>query len=106
MIVAPPFEDGAVKATVAVVDPVCVAVPIVGAPGTVAAIEPVELLVPVALPCPFVPVTTQDIAEPTSASTKAYVVLLDPTLVPPRFHWYANEIVAVPVQVPVELVRV
>ena len=35
VIVAPPSEPGAVKATVAVVDPVAVAVPIVGAPGVV-----------------------------------------------------------------------
>ncbi len=34
-IVAPPLEPGAVNATVAVVDPVFVAKPIVGAPGTV-----------------------------------------------------------------------
>ena len=33
VIVAPPLEAGAVKATVAVVDPVAVAVPTVGAPG-------------------------------------------------------------------------
>ena len=35
VIVSPPLEAGCVKATVAVVDPVAVAVPIVGAPGTV-----------------------------------------------------------------------
>ena len=35
VIVAPPFEDGAVKATVACVLP-AVAVPMVGAPGTLA----------------------------------------------------------------------
>ena len=34
-MVAPPFDPGAVKVTVAVVVPVAVAVPIVGAPGTV-----------------------------------------------------------------------
>ena len=37
VIVAPPFEAGAVYVTVAVVDPVAVAVPMVGAPGAVAA---------------------------------------------------------------------
>ena len=36
VIVDPPLEPGAVKATVAVVDPVAVAVPTVGAPGTTA----------------------------------------------------------------------
>jgi hypothetical protein len=35
VIVAPPLEVGAVNETVAVVDPVAVAVPIVGAPGAV-----------------------------------------------------------------------
>ena len=34
VIVAPPSETGAVKPTVAEADPVAVAVPIVGAPGT------------------------------------------------------------------------
>jgi hypothetical protein len=34
VIVNPPFEPGAVNDTVAVVDPVAVAVPIVGDPGT------------------------------------------------------------------------
>ncbi len=34
-MVAPPFDPGAVKVIVAVVVPVAVAVPIVGAPGTV-----------------------------------------------------------------------
>ena len=52
-IVAPPLDTGAVKATVAVIDPVFVAVPIVGAPGTVrgtTAAETVEVaLVPATL---------------------------------------------------------
>jgi hypothetical protein len=38
VIVAPPLEPGAVNATVAVVDPVAVAVPIVGAPGATASV--------------------------------------------------------------------
>ena len=44
MIVAPPLETGAVKPTVAEVDPVAVAAPIVGAPGTAASVvkEPIE----------------------------------------------------------------
>ena len=39
MIVAPPFDAGAVKATVAVVAPVADAVPIVGAPGAIVEIS-------------------------------------------------------------------
>ena len=38
VIVAPPSETGAEKPTVAVVDPVFVAVPTVGAPGTTASV--------------------------------------------------------------------
>jgi hypothetical protein len=49
-IVAPPSEPGAVKATVAVVDPVAVAVPIVGAPGTV---RGVAAVLAVAVPSPI-----------------------------------------------------
>ena len=52
VIVAPPSEPGAVYATVAVVEPVAVAVPIVGAFGTVAAADEdatVIVVVPVAL---------------------------------------------------------
>ena len=52
VIVAPPSEAGAVYVTVTVVDPVAVAVPIVGALGTVAAAkedETVIVVVPVAL---------------------------------------------------------
>jgi hypothetical protein len=43
VIVAPPLLAGAVYATVAVVEPVAVAVPIVGAPGTTAATVAVVL---------------------------------------------------------------
>ena len=43
VIVAPPLLAGAVYVTVAVVAPVAVAVPIVGAPGTVAATVAVVL---------------------------------------------------------------
>jgi hypothetical protein len=51
VIVAPPAEPGAVYVTVAVVEPVAVATPIVGALGTVAADEAatVIVVVPVAL---------------------------------------------------------
>ena len=43
VIIEPPLLAGAVYATVAVVSPVEVAVPILGAPGTVGAILAVEL---------------------------------------------------------------
>jgi hypothetical protein len=49
-IVAPPSEPGAVKATVAVVDPVAVAVPIVGAPGTVRGVTAAETVEVVPVP--------------------------------------------------------
>jgi hypothetical protein len=58
-----------VYATVAVVEPVDVAVPIVGAPGTVAATEAVELELAEEEPIAFVPVTTQRIVLPASAAT-------------------------------------
>ena len=48
--VAPPSEPGAVKPIVAVVDPVAVAVPIVGTPGTV---RGVATAVNVAVPLPI-----------------------------------------------------
>ena len=69
VIVAPPLSEGGVNATVAVDVPVAVAVPIVGANGTLAATADVELEVPFALPWVFVPVTTQLIADPASAET-------------------------------------
>ena len=49
VIAAPPLETGAVNPTVAVVDPVAVAVPIVGALGTV---RGVAAVVAVAVPLP------------------------------------------------------
>jgi hypothetical protein len=60
-----------VYVTVAVVDPVAVAVPIVGAPGTVAATEAVEFEfadTPLGA-TELVAVTTQRIVFPTSAAT-------------------------------------
>ena len=53
VIVAPPLEPGAVKATVAVVDPVAVAVPTVGAPGTTATVVN-ETIEPLVTPLVFV----------------------------------------------------
>ena len=58
VIVAPPSEPGAVYATVAVVEPVAVAVPIVGALGTVAAaLATTTVTVAVEEPVTLVPVT-------------------------------------------------
>jgi hypothetical protein len=59
VIVAPPFEAGAVYVTVAVVDPVAVAVPMVGVPGAVAAAAAAMTKVTVAeeLPVALVAVT-------------------------------------------------
>ena len=70
VIVAPPLLAGAVYATVAVLDPVAVAVPIVGAPGTVAATVAVLFELAEAEPTELVAVTTQRIVLPTSASTR------------------------------------
>jgi hypothetical protein len=71
VIVAPPLLAGAVYATVAVVEPVAVAVPIVGAPGTVAATDAVEfeLAVTPAGATALVAFTTQRIVLAASAST-------------------------------------
>jgi hypothetical protein len=66
----PPLMAGAVNATVAVVCPVLVAVPIVGAPGTVAAIVAVAELVAVTDPAGSVAVTVQVMVLPASALTK------------------------------------
>jgi hypothetical protein len=58
VIVAPPSETGAVKPTVAVVDPVAEAVPIVGAPGTTASVViEFEAADAADVPAPFVAVT-------------------------------------------------
>ena len=58
VIVAPPFEEGAVYVTVAVVEPVAVAVPMVGAPGAVAAAAATtSVTVAVELPAVLVAVT-------------------------------------------------
>jgi hypothetical protein len=70
VIVAPPLLAGAVNATVAVVEPVCVAVPIVGAPGTVAATVAVLFEFALTIPTALVAVTTQRIVFPTSAATR------------------------------------
>jgi hypothetical protein len=69
VIVAPPLLAGAVNATVAVVEPVAVAVPIVGAPGTVAATEAVEFELADTAATEFVAVTTHRIVLPASAAT-------------------------------------
>jgi hypothetical protein len=69
VIVAPPLLAGAVYATVAVLELVPVAVPIVGAPGTVAATEAVEFEFALTADMTLVAVTTQRIVLLASAST-------------------------------------
>jgi hypothetical protein len=107
VIVAPPLLAGAVYATVAVVDPVAVAVPIVGAPGTVAATEAVEFEFALEDPATFVAVTTQRIVLPTSAATSVYVLDVAPLIgVVTRCHWYVYVGVGMPDQVPVVQLKV
>jgi hypothetical protein len=82
VIVAPPSLAGAVYETVAVVAAVIVAVPIVGAPGTVAATEAVEFEfadTPLGA-IELVAVTTQRIVLPTSATTNTYVLEVAPLM--------------------------
>ena len=102
-VIAEPWFAGGVKETIIVeLLALELADTLVGASGISPATEPVELEVPVLEPWLLVPVTTQLTALPTSASTKAYVLDVAPLILEPaRFHWYANVIVAVPVQVPV-----
>ena len=79
-MVAPPFDAGAVNDIVAVVTPVEVAVPIVGAPGTTAATDAVELESALTADIAFVAVTTQRIVLPTSAATRVYVLDVAPLI--------------------------
>jgi hypothetical protein len=80
VIVAPPLLAGAVYATVAVDDPVAVAVPIVGAPGTTAATVAVEFEFALTAAIELVAVTTQRIVLPTSAATRTYVLEVAPLI--------------------------
>ena len=57
VIVEPPLDDGAVKATVAVVNPVAVTAPIVGAPGGLNVVTDVEALDETEVPAAFRAVT-------------------------------------------------
>ena len=82
-MVAPPLLAGAVNETVADVAPVDVAVPIVGAPGTVAATEAVELEFALTADIAFVAVTTQRIVFPASPATNTYVLLVAPLIFTP-----------------------
>ena len=66
---APPLLAGAVYVTVAVLELVPVAVPIVGAPGTVAATAAVLLELALVEPTVLVAVTTQRMVFPASALT-------------------------------------
>ena len=56
MIVAPPFDAGAVQATVTDVALATVAVPIVGAPGTVAGVTALDAVDALDVPAEFVAV--------------------------------------------------
>jgi hypothetical protein len=64
VIVCPPLLAGAVKATVAVVDPVVVAVPIVGAPGTDHVVMLLDAAELAPVPTLFVALTTNVYAVP------------------------------------------
>jgi hypothetical protein len=57
VIVAPPSETGAVNPTVAVVDPVAEAVPIVGAPGVVRGVTEAETVEVAPVPAALVALT-------------------------------------------------
>jgi hypothetical protein len=68
-MVAPPVQAGAVNSTVAVVDPVAVAVEIVGAPGAIAEIVAVVFEFAFTLLIAFVAVTLAYNVFPTSPET-------------------------------------
>jgi hypothetical protein len=96
-----------VYATVAVDDPVAVAVPIVGAPGTTAATVAVLFEFALTAAIELVAVTTQRIVLPTSAATNTYVLEVAPLIgVVTRCHWYVKVGVGTPVQVPLVVVSV
>jgi hypothetical protein len=59
VIAEPPFDDGAVKATVAAVDPATVTAPIVGAPGGLNVVTEAEALDETEVPAAFVAVTVK-----------------------------------------------
>jgi hypothetical protein len=107
VIVAPPLLAGAVYATVAVLEPVAVAVPIVGAPGTTAATAAVLFELALTADTALVAVTTHRIVLPPSASTRVYVLDVAPLIfVVTRCHWYVNVGAGSPVQVPVVELKV
>jgi hypothetical protein len=107
VIVAPPLLAGAVYATVAVLELVAVAVPIVGAPGAIAATAAVLFEFALTADTALVAVTTQRIVLPPSAATRVYVLDVAPLiLVVTRCHWYANVGAGSPVQVPVVELKV
>ena len=64
VIVAPPFDDGAVHATVTDVALASVAVPIVGAPGTVAGVTALDAVDALDVPAEFVAVVVNVYAVP------------------------------------------
>ena len=80
VIVDPPLLAGAVYTTVAVLELVAVAVPIVGAPGTAAETVAVELEFAETADTALVAVTTQRTVLPTSAATNTYVEEVAPLI--------------------------
>ena len=81
-MVAPPFEGGAVKVTVADVSP-AVAVPIVGAPGMVAGVIEFEADEAGPVPAEFVAVTVKVYAVPFVSPVTAIGELLPEEVIPP-----------------------
>lgn len=80
MIVAPPLLAGAVYVTVTLVEDANVAVPMVGAPGTVAATVAVVFEFAFTAAVELVAVTRQYNVLPTSACTNTYVLEVAPLM--------------------------
>jgi hypothetical protein len=93
-----------------VLEPVAVAVPIVGAPGTTATTVAVvlELAVTPDGAIELVAVTWQKIPNPTSAATNTYVLEVAPPIdvLGLLNHWYVNVGAGAPVHVPLVVVSV
>lgn len=70
----PPLLAGAKYVTYAVVLPVAIACPTVGAPGAIATTLEVELELAELVPYVLVPVTTQLIVDPISSCPNVYVL--------------------------------
>jgi hypothetical protein len=81
VIVAPPSDPGAVNVTVAVVEPVAVAVPTVGAFGAVAALT-ARVTVAVELPVEFVAVTVYEVEVEVAVGVPEKIPVLVEKLIP------------------------